>query len=329
MKHTSTVSRFKMPEMSYDTFQMGIVVDYNPASATCDVQLSRGGLVRGIPVLNTQGSQHGTDMSWTSNLRGAAVAVIRMNNQLYVMATIPSPQTKVDTPPISEPATLPGYGGGNQDTYGKPVDRDFSTMRSKDHLTGDKILKSDGGAEVTAMKEGVARLKASPLCQFILCKIKDLGRLVTRVFQHFTDFGEVNFTHKDTGRVGVYLCGGADYMAETHPGKAKWTIQTWLGDHPDNAQDRLFVRVNDVDNAKYVTLAFDIDGNAYLHTTNDTKVKAEHDIELDADVDIQLHSGVNMSLRADGWGQYYAQGRLLIKSDTELILKGPKGTIIL
>ena len=320
MKPISQQSRYLLPENPQSTFEVGIVIDFNPALATCDIQLDRGPLIRGVPVLGTQGAQHGTDMSHTSNLRGAAVVLIKVHNQYYVLSTIPSPQIQIDEK-ISESASIETYGGGNENTYGQPTDKDFSGMRSKDYLTGDKVLKSDGGAELSLMREGVSRLKASALCQFILNRVRDMGRLVTRIFQHFTDFGEVNFTHNDQGRVSIYLRGGADYLEETHPDIAKWTIQAWLGDHPENPKDRLYVRVNDKENTEFVTLAFDIGGNAFLHTSTDTGIHAEEDVQILADK--------NMDYRADGWGQYYTKGKLLIKSDTKLILQGPRGVIIL
>ena len=117
---------------------------------------------------------------------------------------------------------------------------------------------------------------------FVLCKFKDLGRLVTRVFQHFTDFGEINITHNSSGRVGLHLKGGADFINETHPLKARWTVQAWLGDHPGSETDRLHVMVNDPGNNQRVELSFTTEGKVFLKTTSDKteQIGADHITEV-------------------------------------------------
>ena len=304
---------------------MGMVVDFNPATALCTVKLDKGGFVRNVPILGMYGAQHGTDLSTAGNLRGAIVVLIKVYAQLYVLNTVPT-QLTADFK-VSEDSVNPGYGGGDKTTYGKGVDLERTAMRTTEYIPGDKIERAEGGAESSLFKEGLALLKASPLCQFSLNRVKDLGRLVTRIFQHFSDFGEVNYTHSESGRVGLNIKGGAEFTEETHPSKSNWTVQVWVGDNPSNSEDRLFVKVNDKDQTELVTIAVDIDGNIKTYATKDTLVRSDRDIELSAGEDLQLLAEDNMSLRADGQGQFYAQGRLLIKSDTSLILKGPSRTL--
>ena len=281
MKDVSRHTRYHYPENVYDTFTMGIVTDYNPSTLTCDVQLSSGPHLRGLPVLGLYGAQFGADLGTIPNLRGATVVLVKVHNQLYVMNTVPT-QMKVGFS-VSEPNSTPGYGGGNPNTYGQPTDKDFSTLRSKEYMPGDRVNKVNGGSEHGLLQEGVAYLKTSALCQLVLCKFKDLGRLVTRIFQHFTDFGEVQFTHNETGRVGVHVKGGADFKNETHPTKAKWTVQAWVGDHPGAEKDRLHIQVNDKDNTQHVLFTFNTDGEVFMETTGDKTLKVGKDHFEDVD----------------------------------------------
>lgn len=284
MKDSSAKSRFHRNEAPYDQISMGLVVDFNPATALCTVKLDKGGFVRNVPVLGMYGAQHGTDLSTAGNLRGAVVVLLKVYSQLYVLNTIPT-QLNADFK-VSEDSVTPGYGGSDTNTYGKGVDKSCVAMRSTDYITGDKIERAEGGAEYGLLKEGLAVLKASPLCQFTLNKLKDLGRLVTRVFQHFTDFGEVNMTHTTEGRVGLNVKGGADFINETHPSKSKWTVQTWVGDNPTGTpEDRLHVRVNDVGNSNFVTFTFNTNGEVFMETTGDKflTVGKDHLIDITGD----------------------------------------------
>ena len=246
---------------------LGLIVDFNPRTGTCDVKLDKSGLLRGVPVLNMYGAQHGSDLSATTSLRGAIAVLLRVHNQVYVLATVPTQMTaNID---IADKGTVEGYGGDNVYTYGQQTDRDFSSFRPSDYLPKDKVNKADGGSELSLMEEGVTVLKASPLAQFILCKLKDLGRLVTRVFQHFTDFGEVQFTHSSQGRVGLSVKGGADFTNETHPSKANYTFTAYIGDNPNNEKDRLFLKVNNGGDTTFVSTSYDIDGTATFKTSKD------------------------------------------------------------
>ena len=56
-------------------------------------------------------------------------------------------------------------------------------------------------------------------------------------------------------------------------------------------------------------------------------VKGAASIQISGNANIQV--GGNANVRIDGWGEVIAQGRLLIKSLTRLILKGPSREIVL
>jgi hypothetical protein len=90
MKQISQQSRFLQKEKLDPVVQTGKVIDYNPSNATCTVQLSNGGIVKGMPVLGITGSDYGTDLSFLNNLRGSSVVILRADNFNYVLSTIPT-----------------------------------------------------------------------------------------------------------------------------------------------------------------------------------------------------------------------------------------------
>lgn len=74
-----------------------------------------------------------------------------------------------------------------------------------DQRVGDRSLTSHGGGMIALMRSGTVINKASPTSLFMLSPFDDLGRLVTRNWEHFTDVdstrkissgGAVSMTHE-------------------------------------------------------------------------------------------------------------------------------------
>lgn len=271
MKVSSPKTRYHKEEYPFDQIMMGMVLDFNPSTGLYTVKLDKGGCLYNVPMLGMYGAQHGTDLSTAGNMRGAVVAIIRLYNKAYILGSLPTQITSnIKVTPDTE--TL-GYGGSDKFTYAKKKDYDVTALRSTDYISGDKIESVEGGSELRLGKEGVATFRVSDLCQITLNKLKDLGRVITRTFQHFSDFGEVQHTHTSNGRVGMSIKGGAVFTSETHPSQAKWTVQVYLGDNPGGSEnDRLHVRVNDVANSNFVTLTFTADGKVFLNTSSDQSI---------------------------------------------------------
>ena len=245
-------------ETIHPKYKFGIITECNPASKAVDVQLSEGDYVTGVPILNTYGAAHATDMSWLTDLRGAYVLVLELAGKHFIAGTIPQEVSDTSTS-NTIPVFHEGFGGSNQDTYARSVYKNFQSGRPVDYFTGDKILRAGNSSTFGLFREGSSVWKVSSLTQIVLGKFKDFIRMIGRRFQIYSDFGEMHLEHSATGRVRASLHGGADFSTETHPTVAKWTVQAWLGDDDGNNPDnRLHIRVNDVDNAEYVTMEFDI-----------------------------------------------------------------------
>jgi len=275
-------------------FRLGTVVEYNPASLTIDVLLSGGDSLAGIPLLNSYGSWHSRDITQTQKLRGAAVLLIFLNGHYFFINTLPS-QVESTNKEVVNPILDNKFGGSNSLTYSKGIHNNYQGGRATDLFDGDKVLSTGEDVTLGLFQGGIALLKASPLAQIVLGKYKDFIRMIGRRFQIYSDFGEMHLEHTATGRVRASLHGGANLATETHPMVTKWTVQSWLGDDPANPDNRLHIRVNDVENAKFVTLEMDINGDMFLETSNDRNAKHGNNEKIDVTNDRDITVGNNQS----------------------------------
>ena len=102
---------------------------------------------------------------------------------------------------------------------------------------------------------------------------------------------------------------------------------------PVVSQDKRHVRFDDGTWIEYDRenhlLTADIKGDAHIITTGHTTVTAGTYIVATASTDISATAGQNAEVRASGWGQLVADGEVLVKSNSKLTLKGPRGVLIL
>jgi len=283
----STYALEQQPE-----FRVGLVTDFNTASYTADVKLGTMEFLTSVPIMGLYGTSYGTDTVWLQDLRGATVVLILLNNQYYILSTLPQ-MVRSTLNEGNSAATVPTEEAkGLEDVRKQGAYRNFNPNRPTDMLSGDKILRAEGGAEVSVLKGGVARLKASAMAQFILGRFKDFGRLITRRFQMFSDFGEVDFFHTDDGKVGLNIKGGASYVDETHPSKGKWTILLSMGHCESDANHRLYIETKDVAGESQVVCALSVDGKV--------SVTSKGDIEINSDKNCTLKVKGNANIKASG-----------------------------
>lgn len=286
---------------------IGLITDCNPAGFTVDVQMETGAKLNNIPIMNLYGSPMGNDLTWLTSYRGATAAIIKLGGQHYVLGTMPvqfshtySDDDKTQISSGKKKALDTTYAqdllkadfGGSDTNYQKTAVKDFHGGRPMDLLPGDKVLSNDVGSSIGIFKEGLVRLKASPLAQLIFGKYKDFCRLVARRFQGYFDFGEINISSDDKG-TALSIKGGASYGSETAPGTDKWTVQMFMGnyvsdtktdlkkvgefDAPKSENSRFFMRVNDSGNAEYTGFMMDTGGNITITTSKTgTETNLEH-----------------------------------------------------
>lgn len=246
----------------------GTVIAVYPAKYTCDVVLTSGGILYDVGIMNAYGGILSNDVGLLPNLKGAVVAMLEIYGKKYVLGTLPIQMRPKAT--ISLSPTNTGTGGENEQTYGKQTNTiDFSGARTKGFQPGDKVIRTDGTAELSLCGDGLAMLKASPMAQFILGSCMDFARLIAREFKIFTDFGEVEMSHGGSGKVRMSIKGGAQFCDESSPSGGAWTVQMYLGDVPENPEARFSLYVNDIGNSEHVHCTMGADGNLFLETSKD------------------------------------------------------------
>ena len=271
----------------------GVVYDVNPSTYTVDVYTEGGTQYQGIPVLNQGGSEFNKGATVLEDLKYCTVLMIQMGSSYYVLGTVPRKNMNrsgvqgKDTIDLATtiPVEISDYTGSE---YASGRLNDYQDGRPIDIIPGDKVLSLSNGTILGLFKEGIAKLKASQLCQLILFKYKDLARLVTRTFELFSDFGEITIGHDKDDKVGLHLAGGANFN-ETHPSQAKWSVQAWVGSsttdpayelksqeedfiqHSNTEDVRLYIRVNDTGNSNSATFTMDQLGHIVLSMSGDSR----------------------------------------------------------
>lgn len=197
-------------------FSTATVITANPATLTCDILKTKGGMLYGVPILNTTGGLQSNDASWASNLRGAVVFYTYLDGQPYIMGTIPV--AAKPGVPTSTSSTSTDSGGDNKLTYGATRRDSYTCGRPASYMPGDKVFSTDGGAELALLSEGGIVLKASPMSQIIMGALMDFVKIIARELTISTDFGDISFSHGSSGRTGMSIVGGAKYGDEAQPG---------------------------------------------------------------------------------------------------------------
>lgn len=279
--------------MANNTPVMGIgtVEDYNPVTHTADVDTLSLGYLTSIAVLNTHGTTFGKDIASLNSLRGSQVVIAMVEGNYVIIGTLPTRVSEsITEATVETPEAL--LTGLNPNAYPRVGLHNFSAGRPQGMLPGDKVLRADDGeTELGLYKGGIVRLRASSMAQFLLGKIKDFFRLIARTGQIFTDFGEIKFTHNDSGRVGMQILGGAEYATETHPNEEAWTVKVYLGNDPGNAANRLYIEVTDPTGFDKSTIAMDNAGKIDITSTGTCTIDCASKLNLEGASGVDVDGG--------------------------------------
>jgi hypothetical protein len=284
--NTKHNSRFNPPYAAEQQpqFRTGVVTAFYPATFTADVRMEGVESKSEVPILGMYGSSMGSDLVWLQNLRGSIVLMVLIDGEYHILTTVPQqvPYAPEEPPAVAQPVTFPSpeskvTAAANTTTH---TSRSFNRNRPTDLLPGDKLIRAEDGAELGLFRGGITRLKASPMAQFILGKYRDLAMLIARRFKIHTDFGEVEFFHREGGKVGLEMKGGADYATETQPNKQNWSVLVTAGSNADDSKSRLFIEVRDSGGSSKVTLNMKNDGDLDVWAKKDMNLKADGKINL-------------------------------------------------
>lgn len=83
--------------------------------------------------------------------------------------------------------------------------------KPSDLTSGDKIISSEGGGILAALRSGSVLFRSSKTCQLFLSKLGDVGKLITRNWEHYTDVS-TDIVRNFQGRVYRYLGYSNDFL---------------------------------------------------------------------------------------------------------------------
>ena len=256
-------------------FKIGIVQSCNPAAHTVDVLIAdRSESYDSVPILGLYGQLSGNDLTWLNNLRGSYVVLINILGVFHVLSTFPvSAFNRTQSEHFQNSESISGETITEEETlpYESGIFKDYNQNRPVDFICSDKILRTDDGVELGLLKGGLIRLKASPLAQFTLGKLKDFARLVARTYQFFSDFGQVQSTRQGD-KTSLIIQGGASYKDESNPQDPKWTAEAYFGDYPGNPDSRIYLKATDVDKSEYANIALLNNGQVFSESSTETNI---------------------------------------------------------
>ena len=109
----------------------------------------------------------------------------------------------MDTDDLAADDGYSSYGGekfGSKDpvyALQKGSSYNHSGNSFDDLMPGDKVMATKDGNAIGVLEGGVSLLKASELCQVLAFRYNDLLRIISRNFEHFSDFGNIYIKNED------------------------------------------------------------------------------------------------------------------------------------
>lgn len=146
--------------------------------------------------------------------------------------------------------------------------RNYRSHRPADLIAGDLGFRTAEGSSVFALRGGVAGMKASDLCQFILSQVDDLARLVTRNFDLFSDWGTIQLVNEN-GKTALKVRGNAK-AENTYADKFDFELSLGSGEN--------FMSLTLLDKASEAavyTVVVDQKGNQHVYLKKDLVVEIE------------------------------------------------------
>lgn len=210
--------------------KIGKVTAVDQNTHTYTIQTEGSGFVEGKPATAPGGGYFRGSGDGSLIQEGAQVLYVHSGATGYIVGCLPEPGIpSTHTSPVSytnvssikeaqKDTNYISYRGGNP----------------PDLLPGDFAKYTPEGGFLSLLRGPVAKIGANPLAQMMFNNIDDLGRIVARNFDIFTDFGEVRFSN-DEGETNFELYGSPVF----HETLGADNIGEELGTHaPDGERNR-------------------------------------------------------------------------------------------
>ncbi|MHA1302108.1 MAG: hypothetical protein ACTSPI_00200 [Candidatus Heimdallarchaeaceae archaeon] len=117
------------------------------------------------------------------------------------------------------------YFGSDDEIYlkSRAQSSNYAGNSFEDLMAGDKVLSTKDGNLIGVLEGGLTYFKASELCQIIGMKYEDLLRIISRNFQHYSDFGEIRLVN-ESGQTSYIIEGSSSYPESRDSNKHRLRI---------------------------------------------------------------------------------------------------------
>lgn len=195
----------RTPGGSQALFYEGYVAGVDIKRHECKIRTDYGQTINGVRWLKEGGADgYGENKVPTEKTR---VLVMRLPNNNHIimgsLGVISNDDIRAAGPAIGK------QGAPNVEAANYSISQSATTSGDQstpaDQRVGDWSRTSHGGGMIALLRAGTVMMKASPTSMFMLSPFDDLGRLVTRNWEHFTDVdstrkvssgGAVSYSHE-------------------------------------------------------------------------------------------------------------------------------------
>ena len=198
---------FANPVTPSTSVDEGTVMQVDPVREVCRVVTRRGQKLDSVFWLRPYGGNERHGDFFTPRIGDRVVLDYGLGYPI-IRGCLPRPQTGVQSFPVS-------IGSGDRliDTgsYASALGALTSNAsKPQDALLGDRIISSQGGGLLGMLRAGSVVLRSSKATEILLSRLRDVVRIVSRNYEHFTDLG-TNVLKNIQGRVYRYYALSQTY----------------------------------------------------------------------------------------------------------------------
>lgn len=174
------------------TFFTGYVAGVDVKRSACKVRTDGGQTIQGVRWLKAAGGANSYGDNSTPSEQDRVMVMRLPGNECWIFGYIPvvtNDNAKAVGPALGAQGVVPEELANFSTAQSDTVSGDQSMPA--DQRPGDWSRTSHGGGMIALMRAGTVLAKASPTSLFMLSPFDDMGRLVTRNWEHYTDVDSV------------------------------------------------------------------------------------------------------------------------------------------
>lgn len=175
---------FSTPTPTSPSMDEGIVVQVDVLRKMCRVKTLRGQNLDQVQWTNSSGGSSRAGSRESPSLGDRVVIEYGLGYPL-ITGYLDRFQSDDNTFPLHIDSGSTLVDTGNYSSAGGAIVGDAN--KPGDILSGDKILTSEGGGFIGALRAGTVILRSSRLAQVIISKLDDVVKVVSRNWEHYTD----------------------------------------------------------------------------------------------------------------------------------------------